>query len=156
MKYIVECKPDKHLIKVITNASKKAIVHSANKAEAIKTLLKAKAPSIAIIDEDPGSPQPSFLKRFKLKQDLSQWGLKVYKESSSEKSLVVISPRLEDWLLRAGKESGISFKEYSLPENAERLHKVINTNLEKLKLILKDLLKRENKRLLKLKEALEN
>lgn len=130
MKYIVECKPDKYLIKAITNAPRKAIVHAANKTEAIKTLLKTREPSIAIIDEDPGSPQPSLLKKFKLKQDFSRWGLKLYEENSPEKRLVIISPRLEDWLLRAGKESGISFRRYNLPESAKKLHKVINTNRE--------------------------
>ena len=129
MKYIVEYKPDKCLIKVITNAPKKAIIHAANKTEAIKTLLKTKEPSIALIDEDPGSSQPSILKKFKLKQDFSQWGVKIYEESSLGKRLVIISPRLEEWLLRAGKESGISFKKYNLPKTAEKLHKVININL---------------------------
>ena len=64
MKYIVECKPDKCLVKAITNAPKKAIIHAANKTEAIKLLLKTKELTIALIDEDPESLKPSLLTAF--------------------------------------------------------------------------------------------
>jgi hypothetical protein len=154
MKYVIECKPDKLLIKLITGAPKRSIIHAANKTEVIKTLFKIRDDAIGIIDEDPGSSQPSHLKKFKLKQDLSQYGLAMLEENNSGKKLVIIKPRLEEWLLRAGKESSISFKEYKLPETGKDLHKVINTNLEKLKLVLKELLKIKCVRLLKLRKIL--
>ncbi len=155
MKYIIECKPDKLLIKIITNTPKKSIIHAANKTEVIKTLFKISDDAIGIVDEDPGSPQPSHLKKFRLKQDLSDYGLALLEENDFGKKLIIIKPRLEEWLLRAGKESDISFKEYKLPETGKDLHKVINSNLEKLKLILNKLLETKCVRLLKLKEILE-
>ncbi|AMM40010.1 hypothetical protein HS1_000204 [Candidatus Desulfofervidus auxilii] len=154
MKYLIECKPDKLLIKLVTGAPKKSVIHTANKTEVIKMLFKIPDDAIGIIDEDPGSSHPSHLKKFRLKQDLSEHGLAMLEENDSGKKLVIIKPRLEEWLLRAGKESAISFKEYNLPETGKDLHKVINTNLERLKLVLKELLEERCVRLQKLKEIL--
>ncbi len=154
MRYIVECKPDKLLIKFLINVPKKSIVHAANKTEVIKTLLKISDDAIGIIDEDPWSLQPSHLKKFELKKNFSNYGLSILHENQTKKKLVIIKPRLEDWLLRAGKESGVSFKRYKLPETGKDLHKVINTNLEKLQTTLNELLKSKNARLFKLKEIL--
>ena len=120
----------------------------------MKYLFKIPDDAIGIIDEDPGSSQPSHLKKFRLKQDLSEHGLAMLEENDSGKKLVIIKPRLEEWLLRAGKESAISFKEYNLPETGKDLHKVINTNLERLKLVLKELLEERCVRLQKLEEIL--
>ncbi len=156
MKYVVECKPDKLLLKLISGAPKKSIIHAANKTEVIKTLFKISDDATGIIDEDPGSSQPSYLKKFKLKHDFSDYDLAMLEENNSGKKLVVIKPRLEEWLLRAGMESGISFKKYKLPETGKDLHKVINTNLEKLKLVLNGLIETKCARLLKLKEILES
>ena len=96
MRYIVECKPDKALVKILTNAPKKLIIHAANKSEAIKILLKMKEPSIALVDEDPGSPWPGVFRNFKLERNIQQHDIGVYIEPSSEKKLIVIKPRLEE------------------------------------------------------------
>ena len=157
MKYIVECKPDKLLIKFLTNAPKKSIIHAANKTEVLKTLLKATDDAIGIIDEDdPYGPQPSHLQKFKIKNDLPSFGLSILQENQTEKKLIKIKPRLEDWLLEAANESGVSFEEYRLPKNAKKLHKIINLNLDKLELILKKLVEAKNNRLRKLKEILKS
>jgi len=155
MKYIVECKPDRCLIETLLKVPKKHIDHRGNKPEAIKKLLKTED-AIGIIDEDPGSPQPSDLKKFKLKEDCSQWGLLYCIEQSSKKKLIIIRPRLEEWLLKAGKESGISFKKYNLPETGDKLHKLINANLNKLELIIKELLEADSLRLKKLGQFLRS
>jgi len=154
MKYIVECKPDKLLVKFLINVPKKSIIHAANKTEVIKTLLKMSDDAIGIIDEDPWSSQPSHLKKFELKENFSNYDLSILQDNQTKKKIVVVRPRLEDWLLRAGKESEISFKRYKLPETGKDLHKAINTNLEKLQTILNELLKSKNARLFKLKEIL--
>ena len=119
----MECKPDRTLIEVLTNASRKSIIHAANKSEAIKILIKTKKPSIAVVDEDPGSP---------------------YKK-----------PRLEEWLIKAGRECNISFGKYNLPEKGKKLHDVINLNIKRLEGVLKEMLNIKCLRLSKLKQELE-
>lgn len=154
MKYIVECKPDKTLIKMLTNAPKKSIIHAANKSEAIKTLLKTKEPSIAVVDEDPGSPWPSVFKSFKLERNLGQCDISVYIEPASGKKLIAIKPKLEEWLIKTGKECNVSFEKHNLPERGEKLHDVINLNIKKLEGILKEMLNIKCLRLSKLKQEL--
>lgn len=155
MKYIVECKPDKALVKILTNAPKKSIIHAANKSEAIKILLKTREPSIAVVDEDPGGPWPGVFKNFKLERNFRQCDIAVYIEPSSERKLIVIRPRLEEWLIKAGKECNVPLGKYNLPEKGKKLHDVINLNIKKLEDILKEMHSIKCLRLSKLKQELE-
>jgi len=56
--YLVECKPDETLVKVLTNTSRKNVMHAGNKTELLKMLTKRSANLKGIIDEDPLSHQP--------------------------------------------------------------------------------------------------
>jgi len=155
MKYIVECFPDFHFVKVLTGVSRKQIDHAGNISEVIKRLLKTEN-AIGLIDEDPQGSKPSFFyRKFSLSKDFQNFA--IYVESKNSNPLIVLKPRLEGWILKAAKKSKLSLKKFGLPETEEKLHKVINQklNLEKFKKVLEELLKRKNKDLIKIKELLK-
>ena len=158
VKYIVECKPDKHLIKILTKVSKKDIIHAGNKPEVLKQVLRIQEKCVGIIDEDPKSNQPPHLKEFELEKEIIENGLiLLFKKGFANKKLIIIKPRLEEWLLKACEESDIDITKYNLSKNSNRLHKEINSNLSKVDVIVKKLLNLEkDNRVKALRKILSN
>jgi hypothetical protein len=153
----VECKADKSLVHVIANIRPYEIEHCSGKNEVLKRLSKDKR-SIGIIDEDPDAPSPTELKEFecKFKYRKSELSLKFYYEKSNNNLLIIICPNLENWIIEASKEEKINLNSYDLPSNPVDFHNIINPNITKFQNLLHGLLKRKNKRLLTLRECIEN
>lgn len=148
----VECKPDFALVKSITNISKRKIVHEGGKSEICRRLERQKN-CRGLVDEDPWSIQPPYVKKTKLEDDLSKHEIKILHDNSNNNYLVVLCPRLEDWLLKAAEESKIDVKKYNLPNDAEKLHGEINIDLDKFRRLVNDL--KDCDRLKTLKKLLE-
>jgi hypothetical protein len=138
MTYIyTECKPDSTLV-MILGIPKKQIIHLQGKPEVCKQLEKREN-LLGMVDEDPFSVQPSYLKRLPVKEDLPTCGLKILNDTSKNNDLIILSPRLEEWILKAVEEAGIDIKRYNLPNDEEKLHKEINTDLRKFERLVNDL-----------------
>lgn len=144
----VECKPDF----VLTNlfVSKKEIIHAGNKSEVIKCLRK-RNDCKGMIDEDPGHPQPSYLREFNLVKESSDLGIRILKDKR-DNYLIVLCPRLEEWILNSAKERKIDIKkDYRLPTEENKFHAVVNANISKFELLVKEL-KNKSLRFKKLEE----
>jgi len=118
--------------------SKKQIICQQGKPEVCKQLGKQEN-WIGLVDEDPFSVQPSYLKRMPMKEDLPVYGLKILKDTSKNNDVIILCPRLEEWILKAAKEAKIDIKRYNLPDDGYQLHKVINFNLRKFEKLVNDL-----------------
>ena len=141
MKYFAECWPDTLLVKALTG---KRVVHVGGKARLIKKILELKGePCKGIIDEDPRSSQPPQLRNFSEIRILEAVKLKIY-AGPREKVIIALSPRLEEWIISAAKESGLRLTSYNLPEDPDTLHKVINLDPRKLQKLLTDLEERSH------------
>ncbi|MBS7268589.1 MAG: hypothetical protein KIH10_07140 [Candidatus Freyarchaeota archaeon] len=132
----VECKPDSILVKSLIKISKKEIIHAGNKSEICKKLEKQEN-CIGLVDEDPNSPQPTYMKRMEA-EFLSEHGLKILHDKRYNR-LVVLCPRLEEWLLEAVKQANVQMGSYGLPNEGMALHERININLNKLERLIHDL-----------------
>lgn len=146
----LECDPDKALVKAL-GISKTGIFHAGNKGNVCNRLKRNKN-SKGLVDDDPSSAQPSYMDRLRLLSD--EYGIKLLYDERNENHLIVLCPRLEDWILKAAKQvvgRGMG-KKYGLPENADQLHKVINTNLEKFVNLVNDI--KEKSGMLKALESL--
>lgn len=133
-----ECKPDCALVRIL-GIQKKQIVHLWGKFNVCKELAKRKNWK-GLVDEEPYSCQPSYLKKLEVEEDLSKdYGFKVLHDNLKNNDLFVLCPRLEEWILRAAREAGIDVKQYNLPAEGEQLHKIINLKVEKLERLLEDL-----------------
>lgn len=133
----VECKPDYTLVKSITTLPKRLINHAGNKSEVCKNVKKHEM-CIGLVDEDPFSVQPLYLTELEV-EDLSSSELKVLHDPSKDKYVVVMCPRLEDWILRAAQEINIDVRKYGLPNDGVSLHRKINANIDKFEKLIKDL-----------------
>lgn len=131
----VECKPDRLMVRILADVKKKEIRHAGNKFEVMKQLDKHDM-ALGIIDEDPGKTQPVQLNKAKdiSKDDFRSVDLVLL--SYGNNIVLVLRPRLEEWLLKTAKEINIDLKKLNLPADPERLHSVINYNLDKFSRLL--------------------
>ena len=150
----VECKPDLTLVKFLTNITRRDITHEFKGKGEICNRLRKQANCKALLDEDPFGAQPRYIKEAKLVNDLPEHDLKLLHDSANNNYLVVLCPRLEEWVLKAAGETGIDVREYNLPNDAVRLHRHINISLDKFENLLEDL-KGSSSRLKALKRLLE-
>jgi len=149
MKVIVECIPDTILVRTLGIPSRK-IHHAGSKGRVIKNV--EKGIGTGIIDEDPGYTQPRILSKYTLTSSLPNLGIKILTRNG--KRLIVISPRLEEFILEACKESSIDPRRFGLPNDPDHLHKTINAKLQSFRKLLDILIKRKNTRILKLREVI--
>ena len=88
--------------------------------------------------------------------DLTGLGLRLYRHGERGNTLIVLCPRLEDWLTAAARDAGLRLdnRRYGLPVNAGDLHGVINNELPNLELLIDDLLSAQSPRILRLQTLL--
>ena len=74
-----------------------------------------------------------------LENDLFQDELRVLYDESRNNRLIILCPKLEDWILKAAKEADLNMEKYSLPTTPEKLHREVNLDPRKLERLLTDL-----------------
>ena len=150
----VECKPDLTLIKSLTKVTRREITHEFKGKGEICNRLRKQTNCKALLDEDPSSAQPSYIKETGLEKEFSEHGLKLLRDAVNNNYLVILCPRLEEWILRAASEVAIDVGKYKLPNNAAKLHSEINISLDRFEKLL-EVLKDSSSRLKILKSLLE-
>ena len=134
----VECKPDALLVGALTNLPKREIVHELKAKYEILGRISRGSHLRAMIDEDPGANQPAYLRRMRVLQDLPESGLRLLGDEASNR-VIVLRPRLEEWVIRAARETGLDMDRYGLPSEGRKLHQVINVDLRKFERVIDDL-----------------
>lgn len=121
MTVLVECYPDATLLRAL-GVTKKQLRHERCKGEVVKRVRKFDC-AIGLIDEDPTSAQPRELDNYK--QIQAREGLCLLaRRDDKNKRLIIVFPRLEDWLIARAKSSGIRPEDYGLPSDPDRLHSI--------------------------------
>ncbi len=147
MKVCVECNPDEVLIDVL---GYKDIIHEGPKPEVTRRVVN-NDDVLGIEDEDPSSEPSELLGNFtevRREMDLAllEW---------KGRRIILICPKLEDWILSAARESHIDVRDarYHLPDQPYKLKKVINKRLDSYRLLVEDL--KDNPRLVLLRRWIE-
>lgn len=146
----VECEPDKTLVKVL-GVPRKEVRHAYGKGNICNRLEKSRN-SKGLVDEDPYSIQPPYISNLKLCSNEDE--IEVLYEEKNQNTLILLCPKLEDWILKAVKEASIDIRNYGLPDDADKLHEAINTKIVSFENLLNDIKKR-SKRLKALKKAIK-
>jgi hypothetical protein len=150
MRLFLECKPDETLA-VALGVPRRAIVHSHGKGRVSKSLSRNSG-VVGMVDEDPGSAEPTTLSKFT--EVSAQHDVRLREEKARNNRLVVICPRLEPWLVKTAKAAGVRMEDSGLSENVQVLDSVINHRLSSLKRLLNALLAASSPRMLHLKALL--
>jgi hypothetical protein len=121
MKVLVECNADEAVLRAL-GVSKKQLRHERCKGEVVKRVLKFDCET-GLIDEDPSSAQPRELDNYEQVQAAEGLCL-LSPRDDKNKRIVVICPRLENWLIARAKSSGIRPEDFGLPSDLDRLHSI--------------------------------
>jgi hypothetical protein len=127
MMIYLECEPDKALVRAF-GIARKEIKHMFSKGNVCNRLEKTKN-SKGLVDEDPLSPQPSYIG--KLKSLSRKNGIRLLFDEKKQNYLIALCPRLEDWVLNVTKEANIDVSKYGLPNDPNKLHEALNIKLDK-------------------------
>ena len=150
----VECKPDGVLVRHVTDLSRRQVRHEIQGKGAVCNRLKKNTDLLAMIDEDPGKTQPTYMAQLSLSREIAHLGLKLYLDRRRNNRVIVLCPRLEEWLLRATTDLELNIENYGLPRRAKAFHDAINLDERKIQRLLTDLTDGASPRLLELHRLL--
>ncbi len=117
----VECDSDEAFACAL-GVAKNILNHASGKGSACNLLLKKRG-WVAVLDEDPLSAQPSYLRRLPIKKEEN--GFRLLEDEKNKHLVVLLCPRLEEWILQTAKSSGIQVSIFGLPSNADGLHEAL-------------------------------
>jgi len=122
MKVFVECYHDKALVRTL-GISVRDLYHEGCKGNVMKRLRKTFSEAVGLVDEDPGSGgSPSEMNNYSVKSEAH--GVRLYEhKKDSNRQVIEICPRLEDWRVNRAERTKLSLTEYGLPATARVLHK---------------------------------
>lgn len=103
----VECKPDAALVQILTQLSHRGIVHELKGKYEVVERISSGRNARRMVDEDPGSVQPAYLARMEVLRDLPQSGLKMLEDVARANRVVLLCPKLEDWIIRVALDAGV-------------------------------------------------
>ncbi|MHC4520187.1 MAG: hypothetical protein ACYTAS_16475 [Planctomycetota bacterium] len=119
MTVLVECYPDEALLRAL-GVPRKQVRHERCKGEVVKKVRKLDS-TIGIVDQDPASTQPRDLANYEEVQAAE--GLRLLaRRGSGQQKLILVCPRLEEWLIERAKSLGIRTEDYGLPADPKHLH----------------------------------
>ncbi len=115
----VECNADVALVRSL-GIPQSAIRHAGDKG-AVCSQLERATDAVGIVDEDPWDPLPPPLLRLQGSTPEDPYGLKVFQIRDNR--LIVLCPRLEEWVLKAAEEAGVQPEGFGLPDDGKALRR---------------------------------
>jgi len=149
LKIFVECNVDGEVIKFVLRKigiSESFVEHERGKNRVVKKTINSPR-SIGLIDEDPWAIMPKEMKELKEEsKDSSLYRILQIAVYYSEKHsrIIMLKPRIEEWLIRLCKLSKIDYTKYGLPSDISILKKVINVKLRAIQKLLEVLFEKSD------------
>lgn len=152
MSLFVECKADETLV-LSLGIARQRVEHAANRAGVCAQLLRREG-VIGMVDEDPDSAPLSYMRS--LPQRSWEHGIRVLTDKERGNRVVVLSPRLEEWLVESTKSAGLKMTGFGFEsDNGLQLHREINQRLRNEQRLIEALLEAKNPRIIRLQSLLK-
>ena len=122
VKFYVEDVAHRELVLVLTKVSRKQVRFKGMcKTKVLKALIEeSKEHIVGVVDEDPDKSQPPLLRNFEEFANDERANIRILR--LNEAKLIILRPRVEEWILEVARNSGLDVKKYGLPEDADKLH----------------------------------
>ncbi len=150
MRLLLECKADEAVARHL-GRTRRELWHFAGKDRVCHALRKHRS-LLGMIDEDPQAVQPPYLGGLSL--DAMRHDVRLLRDAERDHRVVILCPRLEEWLVRTAAESGVSMTAFGLSDRGNDLHREITSKPERLRDLLDRLLALGSPRLLHLQSLL--
>jgi hypothetical protein len=108
--------------------------------------------AVGIVDEDPNSVQPSYLVKAKLLA--TEYDISVREDENRGNRIIIVKPRLEEWLIKTAAGAGVSMEEFGLSSNPNELHREITSRIPALEKLIQRLCELKEKRIVHLRKQL--
>ncbi len=118
MKIAVECYPDEAVLCAL-GVPRKQLLHQARKGE-VFNWLKRTPDGVGMVDDDPASAQPRDRSSYQQVQT-AEGLLLLVRQGSGGQRIIVVCPRLEEWLIQRAGVCGLDPRQYQLPGTAKEL-----------------------------------
>jgi hypothetical protein len=152
MSLYVECKPDETLAFAL-GIPRRDVEHSLNRPGVCAQLARRNG-AIGMVDEDPDTAPQPYMKT--LAEETWEHSIRVLRDPQRNNRLVVISPRLEEWLVQSAKSAGLKMTDFGFESDSGlHLHREINQRLDNLKRLIEALLAAKNPRILRLQSLIK-
>ena len=113
----------KKLVQLLLPENNVKILHQNGRGNILNYLRKKSTISgIGLIDEDPGSAHTrDFISSY---EEIECVGnvKRFHRKENNKISVIMLSPRLEEWIISRAFDSGIKMSDYSLPDDGIKLH----------------------------------
>lgn len=124
----VECDPDETLVSALGFA-RSGIRHEYGKGKACNTL-KQRQGWTAMLDEDPNSAQPSYVRE--LAEQDTAYGMRLMEDRVRRNRFIFLCPRLEEWLVATARSESVDLTKFGLSMDARLLHEIITLRRDNL------------------------
>lgn len=115
----VECYADTRLV-LMLGATAASVRHAKGKGQVLDVLRAGRA-DIGIVDDDPGSTEYPEMRNYRLVEKFG--GLRLMRHGGIVgRCVIVISPRLEEWILGRARTSNIDPTGFGLAADPRKLH----------------------------------
>ena len=152
MSLFVECKADEALAFAL-GMSRREVEHALNRPGVCAQLARRNG-TVGMVDEDPDSAPQPYMKS--LVEQSWQHGIRVLQDTQRNNWIIVISPRLEEWLVQSAKGTGLKMTDFGFEsDNGLYLHREINQRLDNVKRLAEALLAAENPPILRLQSLIK-
>lgn len=152
MSLFVECKPDETLAFAL-GVARRDIEHALGRSS-VCAQLSRRTGVTGMIDEDPDTAPQHYLKN--LTEQSWEHSVRLLFDKERNNRIVVLSPRLEEWLVQTAKNAGLKMTNFGFEsDNGLQLHAEINQRLGSLQRLIEALLAAKSPRLLRLQALLK-
>ena len=152
---IVECNSDISLVQCLTSIPREYIIHQIRGKSGVCKQLAERSDSKGLIDEDPLSAQHPYEKSGLQRQNYDQYDIKLLHFPSQGNELIILCPKLEDWVLKTAQIADIDVTRHGLPDEPNKLHRIIDQKLDEFRILVNMLKKRKSDRITTLTNLLK-
>ena len=132
VKFYVEDVAHRELVLVLTKVSRKQVRFKGMcKTEVLKELKeRCEEHIVGVVDEDPDKNQPPLFRNFEEFANEERANIRILR--LNEAKLIILRPRVEEWILEVARNSGLDVKKYGLPEDAVKLHRHLKPSRQEI------------------------
>jgi len=143
--FVVECTPEVTLVTTLTSVSRRRVDHVSGRSRVLRKLIRNYENSIGMVDEDPNRASSRDMQRFREVEFSERDGIRIFHHNQRNNRLIVLCPRLEEWIIEASRQANIDLNRYNLPNDPIELHERINIRIEGFQQLIEELMQRSNR-----------